>query len=217
MAESSQLQQSNPLVSIIMPAYNAEKYIADAIKSVLAQTYHNWELIVIDDLSSDSTREIVQSFLVDSRIQLVPLKQNMGVDFVRNAATELLNGDYVAFLDADDLYTEASISERISFLQQNPSYRGVYGGALIMNAEGKLLSRNTISHGRLFAEATIENALSGLYPTSLQGLLLERESTLYSFFRLRITLEQIWNLFIECFLILRKKLWLYRPFPISTE
>lgn len=78
-------RQERPLVSVIMPAYNAEKYIAEAIQSVISQTYTNWELFVLDDCSTDGTAEIAEGFAnADSRIHLLQNPQNMGVARTRN-------------------------------------------------------------------------------------------------------------------------------------
>lgn len=91
------------LVSIIMPAYNAEKYIADAIKSVLAQTYTNFELIIVNDGSKDKTLEIIKSFK-DERIKIIDLKENKGVSNARNLALDEARGKWIAFSTADDLW-----------------------------------------------------------------------------------------------------------------
>ena len=87
-------------ISIVIPLYNKEHYIEDTIKSVLAQTYSNWEAIIIDDGSTDASAKIVQS-IPDSRIRLYQ-QANQGVSKARNHGIELATGDYIAFLDADD-------------------------------------------------------------------------------------------------------------------
>ena len=90
-----------PLVSIMMPAYNAGKYIGRAIESVLAQTYENWELVIVDDCSTDNTYEIAASYK-DPRIRILRHEQNMGVGLSRNDALSASSGQWVAVLDADD-------------------------------------------------------------------------------------------------------------------
>lgn len=95
---------TKPLISIIMPAYNAERYIAESIRSVLAQTYQNWELIIVDDGSTDRTAEIAQSFvLADSRVKYI-FQQNTKVAAARNRGIGKAAGDLIAFLDSDDLW-----------------------------------------------------------------------------------------------------------------
>ena len=96
-----------------MPAYNAEKYIAEAIQSVLDQTFQDWELLVIDDGSKDSTAKIVNSFS-DPRIVLIQ-QENGGVSVARNAGLDLAKGKYITFLDADDAIPNYSIRERVDY------------------------------------------------------------------------------------------------------
>ncbi|RDY32019.1 glycosyltransferase family 2 protein [Lachnotalea glycerini] len=93
---------SNPLVSIIMPCYNRANKISNAIESILNQIYLNWELIVVDDGSSDNTKLVVSKFLCDKRIQYVELDKNYGVSKARNEGLKRSKGDYISFLDSDD-------------------------------------------------------------------------------------------------------------------
>lgn len=103
-----------PLVSIIMPSYNAEKYIAKAIESVMAQTYTNWELLVFDDGSTDHTAEIALSFeAADSRIFFYRNPQNLGVAKTRNRGIELAKGEWVALLDSDDVWHHEKLQKQL--------------------------------------------------------------------------------------------------------
>ena len=109
-----------PLVSVIMPAYNAEKYISKAIASVQQQTIENWELIVIDDCSGDGTAEVVAGFAqADSRIRFLKNEQNSGVARTRNRGIEVCTGEYVAFLDSDDIWHPEKLECQIKCLQEN--------------------------------------------------------------------------------------------------
>lgn len=105
----------NDLVSVIMPAYNSEKYIAESIKSVLAQTYQNWELIIVDDCSTDKTKEIVKSFS-DSRIKFFKNNTNSGVDITRNKAISEASGRWFAFLDSDDIWKPDKLEKQLEFM-----------------------------------------------------------------------------------------------------
>ena len=114
------LQYADGLVSIITPAYNAEAYIAETIASVLAQTYTNWEMLIVNDCSQDNTAEIVQSYAAkDKRIKLINLKQNSGAAAARNTAIQNAKGRYIAFLDSDDLWKKEKLQKQLSFMQQN--------------------------------------------------------------------------------------------------
>ena len=106
------------LVSIIMPAYNCERFIAEAIRSVFAQTYTNWELIIVDDCSTDNTAEVIKPF-TDTRIHYQRNAHNMGAALTRNEALRIAKGEYIAFLDADDLWAPEKLERQIAFMEQN--------------------------------------------------------------------------------------------------
>ncbi len=109
---------NNPKVSIIMPAYNAERFIKEAISSVIAQTYPFWELWVIDDCSSDSTCTIVEELVKqDNRINLVKNERNMGAAKTRNRGLDLCHEAYVAFIDSDDVWREDKLSSQIKVME----------------------------------------------------------------------------------------------------
>ena len=109
----------NDLVSIIMPSYNTAKFIEQTIKSVLAQTYTNWELIIVDDCSTDNTDKVVSSFLSDNRIRYYKNKVNSGAAVSRNRALREANGKWIAFLDSDDLWLPEKLEKQINFMKKN--------------------------------------------------------------------------------------------------
>lgn len=107
------------LVTIIMPLYNCKDYINDSIESVIHQTYQNWELIVIDDNSSDNSAEIVQNIQKkDKRIQLIKLKTNGGPARARNIGIKESKGRYLAFLDSDDIWHRDKLKIQIEFMKK---------------------------------------------------------------------------------------------------
>lgn len=107
----------NNLVSIIVPAYNTEKYISDMIESVLQQTYTYFELIIVDDASTDRTAQIVQSFR-DKRIKLIRHTSNKGPGAARNTAIEAASGKWMAVLDADDQWQPNRLERLVGVLQE---------------------------------------------------------------------------------------------------
>jgi glycosyltransferase involved in cell wall biosynthesis len=125
----------SPIVSIIMPAYNAEKYIAESIQSVIDQTLTNWELLITDDGSIDETSNIIKSFN-DKRIQLITQK-NSGVSDARNEGLSLAIGKYITFLDADDILPSKSLKSRVDYLDSHSHVDLVDGKAIVKDASLK--------------------------------------------------------------------------------
>ncbi len=112
----------NPLVSVIMPIYNAEKFLSKTLDSLLKQSYLEWELIAVDDCSKDSSVEILKEYSSkDSRIQIIQKEINSGSADTRNTAIRISKGKYIAFLDADDLWDSNFLSEMINFMRENNS------------------------------------------------------------------------------------------------
>jgi len=106
------------LVSVIMPTYNCGRFIRESIDSVLAQTYENWELLIVDDCSTDDTETVVSAY-TDPRIRYMRNEHNMGAALTRNRALREAKGRYIAFLDADDLWLPEKMERQIAFMQQN--------------------------------------------------------------------------------------------------
>ena len=110
----------NNLVSIITPCYNSEKFIKDTIASVQAQTFTNWEMIIVDDLSTDNSIKIIEEYVkLDSRIKIYKLNKNSGPAIARNKAIELVGGGFIAFLDSDDRWLPTKLEEQLEFMQVN--------------------------------------------------------------------------------------------------
>ena len=110
----------NNLISIITPSYKSKRFISQTIKSVLSQTYENWEMIIVDDVSPDDSNEIIEKYCKqDSRIKLIKLEKNSGPAVARNRAIEKAKGRYIAFLDADDLWLPEKLEQQLSFMKEN--------------------------------------------------------------------------------------------------
>lgn len=124
-------------VSIIMPAYNCEKHIGDAIKSVLAQTHIYWELLVIDDGSNDDTFRVISEFgEIDSRIKPQRNKKNMGVSATRNKGIEMASSEWIAFLDSDDMWVPSKLEKQLKMTRNN-SIDFVFTGVSYINEKGE--------------------------------------------------------------------------------
>lgn len=110
----------NGLVSIIMPTYNSKKFLLESIDSVLNQDYTSWELIIVDDCSSDSSYDIAQEFSqIDSRIRSLRLDKNSGAAAARNLGISESNGRFIAFLDSDDVWLPDKLRKQIFFMVEN--------------------------------------------------------------------------------------------------
>ena len=106
-------------VSIIVPMYNAEKFIRKTIESVLSQTYENWEMLIMNDVSTDNSLAVVNEYAKkDDRIMVVNTEKNMGVVKGRNHLIDLANGKYIAFLDADDYWHSQKLEKQIQFMKE---------------------------------------------------------------------------------------------------
>ena len=126
----------NELVSIVMPSFNTGNYIALAIDSVLAQTYKNWELLIVDDCSSDDTNEIVKPYLSDRRIKYLINEKNSGAAVSRNRALREAKGRWIAFLDSDDLWMSEKLENQIRFMEKNDCHFS-YTNYAEIDVEGK--------------------------------------------------------------------------------
>ncbi|GAB3058566.1 glycosyltransferase family 2 protein [Virgibacillus ainsalahensis] len=111
--------KQNPLISVITPAYNAEKFIKETIQSVIDQTYSNWEMVIVDDRSKDRTVERIKEMQEhDGRIKLVELEENSGSAVARNTAIQNAKGRYLAFLDSDDSWMPEKLEKQLTFMQE---------------------------------------------------------------------------------------------------
>ena len=162
----------NDLVSIIMPAYNAELYIASAIDSILRQSYQNWELLVVNDASSDRTAKIVQEIRdADLRVKLFTNITNMGIADARNVALENAKGKFIAFLDSDDLWQPDKLRLQLAFMKENKASIS-YSGYRRINEGGKFLG-SVVPPGLIIYEDLLKTNhignLTGIYDCERLG------------------------------------------------
>ena len=148
-----------PTVSVIIPAYNAASFVQETIKSVLDQTFHDFELIVVDDGSTDQTSEIIKKYK-DKRIRYF-FKSNSGVSETRNFGLENAKGDVVAFLDADDLFLPTNLEKKVFYLRANPETDLVHSSEIrfssatgenittVFGSEGKVLEKLLAMRGNV--------------------------------------------------------------------
>lgn len=124
------------MVSIIVPVFNGEKFINDTIKTVQEQTYQNWELLLVNDCSTDKSKEIIEKQIKkDDRIKLITLERNSGAAIARNTGIEKAKGKYIAFLDADDIWDKEKLEKQINFIKKG-NYTFAYTGYEFADEEG---------------------------------------------------------------------------------
>ena len=162
-----------PLVSIITPSFNMAKFIAETIQSVQNQTYQHWELIIVDDCSSDETVSIIEAIANnDSRIQLFQLHKNSGTGIARSTALAKATGKFIAFLDADDLWKPEKLEKQLDFMKAN-NLPFTFSFYECINEAGEPLNRRIeaplhLSYQQLFFCNYIGN-LTGIYDANYFG------------------------------------------------
>jgi len=161
------------MVSIITPSYNSKQFIQDTIDSVLAQTYQNWEMIIVDDYSSDGSVAYIRSIIKeDKRFRLIALKQNVGAAKARNRAIQEAKGRYIAFLDSDDMWSIDKLEKQIRFMKEYTialSYTSYYS---MEEISGKVIKEITIPKKIDYSELLKQNiigCLTAMYDTEILG------------------------------------------------
>jgi len=162
----------NSLVSIITPSYKSERFISQTIDSVLSQTYQNWEMIIVDDVSPDNSNEIIEEYCKkDNRIKLIKLEKNSGPAVARNRAIEEAKGRYMAFLDADDLWMPQKLEKQLDFLSKN-DLAFTYSSYDLMDEAGidlgNFMTKETISYEGMLKTCSV-GCLTAIYDAERLG------------------------------------------------
>jgi len=161
MQKSVNNLNDNPLVSVITAIYNAEEYIAETIKSVISQTFNNWEYIIVDNNSNDKSVEIIKTYLVDKRIKLYQ-EEKKGRCFARNKAFIYTSGKYIANLDADDFWHPKKLEKQVEIMERDDSIGLVYTGFNTIDKFGKILEThipNDLGNNPLKFILTVKNPI----------------------------------------------------------
>ena len=165
--------EKTPLISVITPVHNAEAFIQESIESVIKQTYTNWELLLVDDNSTDASFSILEKFAAqDKRIHVFRFNKNKGAGIARNTAIEAANGAYIAFLDADDLWKPRKLKVQIDFMLKN-KISVSYSSYQLIKEHGERLpiiieSLPFLSYEKLLKSNYIGN-LTGMYSVAELG------------------------------------------------
>lgn len=141
------MNKNFPLVSIIINCHNGERYLHECINSVLSQSYQNWEIIFWDNKSSDNSRKILNK-LKDKRIKYFESKTFLNLYHARNLAVKKSNGDYISFLDTDDMWTSDKLEKQINFIKSNPNYKIIYSNYYVLKKNKKfIMYKNQMPQG----------------------------------------------------------------------
>ena len=128
-------------ISIVMPAYNAENYVAESIESVLAQSYTDYEFLILDDCSTDHTLQIIDQYAAkDNRIVVIKNKQNLGVAETRNRGFQAARGKWIALIDSDDVWVRDKLKKKMGFIQNHPNAFLTYTASQFMDMQGNRYS-----------------------------------------------------------------------------
>lgn len=184
--------KAGPLISIVTPVYNAADYILQTIESVRSQSYKNWQLLLIDDCSTDESERICREMLkMDPRIHYERLSVNKGAAFCRNRATDLANGEYIAFLDSDDLWAPEKLEVQLNFMQNefcSVSFTSYLQIDELGNPLGKrIIAIPILSYEKQHSNNYIGN-LTGMYHVGKIGKVYSTD----------LRKRQDWALWLEC-------------------
>lgn len=155
--------QSRPLVTVAIPAYNVEAYIAEALQSLQAQSFTDYEAIIVDDGSTDGTYSAAKPFLEDSRLQYIRLEQNRGVGQARNEILRLSKGEWIALLDADDIWIPTKLEQQLLMAQSDPQANLIYSNIVAFYPNGRQVEafkQSELPEGDITAALYAKNYLS---------------------------------------------------------
>jgi len=149
------------MVSVVTPTFNRGRFLPEAVASVLAQTYTDLELIIVDDGSVDDTRKVLEPFLADGRVRYF-YQENQGQSHARNLALEHAAGDFVAFLDSDDLWAPDKLEKQLAVLRAKPEVDIVHGDEAIIDEQGVVISLENMRRfsGRITRRLLADNSVS---------------------------------------------------------
>ncbi|EDX62252.1 MULTISPECIES: glycosyltransferase family 2 protein [Bacillus cereus group] len=149
------------MISVVIPSYNASTFIKETIQSVQSQTYTNWEMIIVDDVSKDNTRELIKEEIKkDDRIQLIELQENGGAAIARNTGINCAKGKYIAFLDSDDLWLPEKLEKQVAFMQNN-DVAFSFTSYQIMNQDGTLTDKVVHVPEKINYNGLLKNTIIG--------------------------------------------------------
>ncbi|GLB48129.1 glycosyltransferase family 2 protein [Neptunitalea lumnitzerae] len=184
---------AKPLVSIITPTYNSEQFIEATIASVQKQTYPYWEMLIVDDASTDTTTAIISNYKrQDARIKFVALPTNKGAGYARNKAINMAKGHYIAFLDADDIWLPEKLKVQVKFMESHKDALVSFSSYQLMDEQGELMGVTI----EALPEVSLGKMLKSNYVGNLTGMYNAKE--LGKIYMPLIRKRQDWGLWLSC-------------------
>lgn len=200
--------ENTPEVSVITPFYNSEKFLNETILSVINQTYTNWELLLIDDASTDQSPAIAKSFTdSDTRIKLFSHSENFGAGIARNTGIENASGKYIAFLDADDSWLPRKLEKQLAFMQKN-NLNLCYSSYLLMDEAGNKTGKMIEALPKL----TYQKLLKANYIGNLTGIY--NAENLGKIYAAKIRKRQDWALWLKILKTEKETLSIQEPLAV---
>jgi len=167
--------KNDPLVSIVMPVYNTQKYVGEAIESILNQTYKNFEFIIINDGSTDKSWEIIQKYAKkDKRVKALRSKKNLGIAKARNKGLKISRGKYYAPMDSDDISKPERIEKEVRFLETNPEYALVGSDIGVIDKSSKIIGKRVYPK----SYSQIIKSITAFNPFAQSSLMIKKEAML---------------------------------------
>lgn len=200
----------NPKVSVNLCCYNSGEYLRETIQSVIDQTYTDWELVVINDGSTDSTESIILEFKNKGYPIIYHCQENQGLGASRNKALNLSRGDYIAFIDHDDMWSADKLARQVSVFEKNPGVDFVYSNVYFLyTGHKKLFSKKRMPDGYIFEKFLYH------YPVGILTVMLRKEALdrLDHFFDEKLKLSEDFDLFMR---LLNRSKALYIDEPLAA-
>ena len=174
---------NQPLISVVMPVYNAEKYLKQAIQSILAQTYQNFEFIIVNDRSTDKSREIIQKYQkkYPRKIRFIDLKRNLnkGGDASANIGLKHAKGKYIARMDADDIACSTRLKKQVAYLDSHPEVFLVGSNAYVIDKSGKKIGEKLVPENTIEILKACFTFHPIIHPSSMFRRIINKKKFLY--------------------------------------
>jgi len=185
-----------PKISINLCCYNSEKFLYETLNSIIKQTYQNWELIIINDGSSDSTESIINDYIKRGFPITYYFQKNKGVGFSRNIALKVSKGEYVAFIDHDDIWMPDYLNKQILFLENNPEIDFIYTNFFMLNQQ---TGRMQLAHKKSQPSGYVFERFLHRYPIGILTVVIRKKviDKLDSFFDVKLKLAEEYDVFMR--------------------